>query len=73
MNYITITRGLANKAAEAMVDHYNDHQGKQKGSVRLIAFRSLYEDLKNLDQAHCIASAIKPDDYPNKMWWSTKD
>lgn len=36
-----INTALANRASEALVDCYNDHQGKQSGSVRLIAFRSI--------------------------------
>ena len=68
-NTITINTILANRAAEALVDRYNDHQGKQSGSVRLIAFRSLYEDLGALGQQHCIASAIKPADFPQDKWF----
>lgn len=68
-NRISISTTIANRAAEALVDRYNDHQGKQSGSVRLIAFRSLYEDLVALGQQHCIASAIKPTDFPQDKWF----
>ena len=70
MNNITINTVLANRAAEALVDNYNIHQGKQSGAVRLIAFRSLYEDLIALGQQHCIASAIKPTDFPQNKWFA---
>ena len=69
-NNITITTVIANRAAEALVNQYNDYQGKQSGAVRLIAFRSLYEDLVALGQQHCIASAIKPTDFPHDKWFA---
>lgn len=70
---VFIESAFAHKIGEALVQVYNEHQGQQTGAVRLVAYKSLYSDLTKLDQTHLIATAIKPMDYPNKMWWGTNN
>ena len=64
--HVTISKEFAQKCGEALVAQHNVRAG---GSVRLVSFRSLYEDLRELGCEYLIASALKPVDYPEKMWF----
>lgn len=64
-----LNESIIYKCANALVTAYNDHQGKETGSVRLLAFRQLYIDLKELGHSYLIASAFKPEDYPTEKWY----
>ena len=66
---VTITSKFAHHCAMCLVDHYNEHQGKTTGAVRLVAFRSLYHDLQVLGMEFEIANAAKPEDFPQNVWF----
>lgn len=69
---LTITNEFARELATLLINDYNNHQGKKEGNLRFIAFRCLYNHLKELQQAPMIMHAQKPIDFEPKCWFEGK-
>ena len=69
---LTITNEFAHELATLLINDYNNHQGREKGALRFVAFRCLYNHLKELEQKHMIVHAQKPVDFEPNCWFEGK-
>ena len=69
---LTITNEFAHELATLLINDYNNHQGRENGALRFVAFRCLYSHLKALEQAPMIVHAQKPVDFEPNCWFEGK-